>query len=651
MNFDDMYMDARTQSMKLPPEPPIDVQDSEVITLPKIDVTAPRLDDQGNAINPQRNTLEGPTQILPRGSMMLGAEPVLSRGALPQPNIIDQLVGEGVTQFVEDVEQRPAESMYGIAKGAAQGFLGLPGDVESLIKGAYYATKTPEGQSRLEEFVKGMESGTVLPTTENVASFFNQFLPESGTPGAEGLGEILAPGGYIKYGGEMIDQAKQAGQVIGKEVARQYETGEGVIGKMSIDPRQYAVDAGADFQIQNVVSTRLPTAKKATEDPIRNQLVIDYNTIKSDKKSFDHNVSLMNEYPNFNPIGQSTEENAENYIDEIKNNLLYLHDKVPETIRQRSKLWYDGARKITNDWSSSYGIPDQSVSGVIAVLSPQKDWFMNVSLANRTIDIFLNKSDFSWSNEMTSKASSIFGKPQYKPIIDAIKNKKLSEISDPAEKALWIRTYDETYNPRQHNIVTPEGELGDIRYTKSGNPYSVAWGSLNEIGKAVSILDNPSKENISQMLGTQHKVRNFYNNIYAPNDPSGYVTIDTHAVAAGLMRPLSGNSREVLHNFGSNIKGERGPANSSVTGANGTYGLYAEAYNRAAQERGILPREMQSITWEAVRGLFPDTYKTAKNAKIVDDIWARYRNGQITIDQAREEVINAAGGINAPEWN
>jgi hypothetical protein len=181
-------------------------------------------------------------------------------------------------------------------------------------------------------------------------------------------------------------------------------------------------------------------------------------------------------------------------------------------------------------------------------------------------------------------------------------------------------------------------------------PTKTGWGSLNEIGKAVMIFEDPSKASISNNLGTMHKVRNFYNNIYAPNDPSGAVTIDTHAVAAGLLRPLSGNSREVAHNFGSNMKGEVGPANSSITGVQGTYGLYAEAYRRAAQERGVLPREMQSITWEAVRGLFPDTFKTATNADKIDGIWLQYRKGKLSQDEARNEVFNAAGGINAPEW-
>ena len=401
----------------------------------------------------------------------------------------------------------------------------------------------------------------------------------------------------------------------------------------------------------NVVSTRLPTAVKATEDPLANNLVIDLQSAKTDPEAFNYNVGLIKQYPNFASKARTPDKQAEDFITEVKDNLLFLHDQVPDATRQRSKLWYDGARNITSKWSNEYQVPDQAVSGVLAVLSPQKDWFMNVSLGQRVLDIMTSKQTAKWDDAMTEMSKVIWSKPQYAPMVDAIKGKTLAEITDPGLKAMWLRTYDQAYLPREHQIVTPEGDFAGLRMNADGKtPTKTGWGSLNEIGKAIVILEDPTKANISNNLGTMHKVRNFYNNIYAPNDPSGAVTIDTHAVAAGLLRPLSGNSREVLHNFGSGVTGEGGPKNSSITGVQGTYGLYAEAYRRAAQERGILPREMQSITWEAVRGLFPDTFKTAANADKVDNIWLQYRKGKLSQDEARNEVFNAAGGINAPEW-
>ena len=41
-------------------------------------------------------------------------------------------------------------------------------------------------------------------------------------------------------------------------------------------------------------------------------------------------------------------------------------------------------------------------------------------------------------------------------------------------------------------------------------------------------------------MGAMHKVRNFYNNILLPDSPNGHVTIDTHAVAAGLIKSSLG---------------------------------------------------------------------------------------------------------------
>jgi hypothetical protein len=400
----------------------------------------------------------------------------------------------------------------------------------------------------------------------------------------------------------------------------------------------------------NVVSTRLPTAVKATEDPLQESLIIDLSSAKRDPEAFAHNVGLIRQYPNFVSRARNPDRAADDFINTVKDNLLYLYDKVPEETRKRSKLWYNGARNITDRFAGEYGIPDQAVSGVLAVLSPQKDWFMNVSLGQRVIDIAKNQAGRQWDSAMDQTASRIWTKEKYIPIIDLVRGKSYAELKTPEERALWLRTFDQTYNPREHQIVSPEGDFMGVRMTQGGKPYATGWGSLNEIGKAIAILDDPSIANVSTMLGQQHKVRNFYNNIYAPDDPMGHVTIDTHAVAAGLLRPLSGNSREVLHNFGSNVKGEVGPKNSSVTGVQGTYGLFAEAYRRAAAERGVLPREMQSITWEAVRGLFPDTFKTERNSQLIDSIWLQYKRGQLSLEEARDEVIKTAGGIRAPEW-
>lgn len=401
----------------------------------------------------------------------------------------------------------------------------------------------------------------------------------------------------------------------------------------------------------NIVSTRLPTAVKATEDPLQNRLVIDLKATKTDPDAFRHNMGLVRQYPNFASRARNPDRQAEDFITEVKNNLLYLHDQVPEATRQRSKLWYDGARNIADRFAGDYGVPDQAVSGVLAVLSPQKDWFMNVSLGQRVLDIMSNQQSGRWDSRMDDMARIIWSKPQYAPMVDAIRGRTLAEITDPGLKAMWLRTYDQANLPREHQIVSPEGNFVGTRLNADGTPTKTGWGSLNEIGKAIVILQDPRIETISANLGQQHKVRNFYNNIYAPNDPAGHVTIDTHAVAAGLLRPLSGNSREVLHNFGSGVLGEGGPKNSSITGVQGTYGLYAEAYRRAAQERGILPREMQSITWEAVRGLYPDTFKSqARNVEQVDNVWLQYRKGKLSLEEARNEVFRIAGGIRPPEW-
>lgn len=396
------------------------------------------------------------------------------------------------------------------------------------------------------------------------------------------------------------------------------------------------------------VSTRLPTAKKSTENPLESMLVVGLESSKADPKAFEKNVELIRQYPNFrdNKSASTPDKAAEQFIRHVVDNLLWLHDQVPADTRQRSKLWYDGARAIAEQWASKYSISEAQAAGMLAVLSPQKDWFQNVSLAERVLDALTNQADTAWTEEMSQTAAGL-------AVLDPeslgeINGKTLRELEGNAYlQAMWVRVYDQTYNERGYRVVSPEGNFGEWVVNADGETRSkTAWGSFNEIGKAISIFYDGSVSNISASLGEQHKVRNFYNNIFAPASEHGDVTIDTHAVAAGLLRPLSGSATEVLHNFGAG-----GAASSSIFGSKGTYGIYAEAYRRAARERSVLPREMQSITWEAVRGLYTAPFKAqASNVAAVDAVWDQYKRRRISLDEARNRILELAGGIAAPEW-
>lgn len=410
--------------------------------------------------------------------------------------------------------------------------------------------------------------------------------------------------------------------------------------EMSSTPEQNQADKD-----KGLISTRLPAGKNATEDPMENVLRVDRDAINN-AKGMPEKVAAKIRKMSDVKIPENLKDPQkimDRFVQHVSTNLKKVYGQVdPDTVAN-TKQWYESANKLAGDLSDKHGITPNQAAGTIAAMSPQKDWDMNVSLAQRLNDIYHNHADEPATPEMMAKGQQLATQTNSKgdltneklgPLLSKIEGKKLSELQNPLEKAAWTRLYDEAHNPREYGHIDPATGQSTGNVQAKNGPAKVAWGSLNQIGNAISILDDGSRQNISDHLGGSHKVRNFYNNIVDPDNPAGHVTIDTHAVAAGHMRPMSGKSPEVAQNFGQ--------ISSKATGMKGLYPLYAEAYRTAAADLGLQPRQLQSVVWEKIREMFPAEQKTAANVSAIDKMWKDYGSGKQTLDNTHKNVLDYA---------
>ena len=573
--------------------------------------------------------------------------------------------------------------------------------------------------------------------------------------------------------------------------------------------------------------TRLPGGRDSKEDAYTDMTVVNFVTAMLDKKSVVKNAKLLREEMSFLRLkeGMSDEEVIEAYVEHVSRNLDWLYSQMSEEERERSRQWYVGGRKFVDKWADRYGIHPGQSAAIIAVLSPQKDWFVNMTMAERMLDIYFNAATEVISEEMAARALDSSKTPREAAIgerdvtlpkgyklkdvakeeavrlgirvpseddvkpgvnkqksqlraeksarvessekeiqkqankdIDAISKKvksseksikvkaaksianlktkgqvkkdqatkirekreediaQMKESAEEGKKAIreqreidivemkarevveldkqlaplndmlavpaftvlseesiasvklgrdlrvaklpsllegkafqdvpvelqayWVRLYDQTHNESTLRRLTPEGGVsGDADQT-------IQWTSYDTMAKVLSVLRDGSTENIGQQIGDAHKVRSFYNNLVAPWSKKGHLTIDTHAVAAGYLLGLSSSDKEVTQAWGG-----AGATSSKATGLKGVYAYLWEAYRRAAEKHGLLPREMQSITWEQVRALFGAEEKRGKLPDQLKALWSRYGAGEIEIDQVWEEVVELGGGFDPMFWD
>tara|TARA_R110000744_G_scaffold354648_1_gene461076 strand:- start:18 stop:1574 length:1557 start_codon:yes stop_codon:yes gene_type:complete len=356
-------------------------------------------------------------------------------------------------------------------------------------------------------------------------------------------------------------------------------------------------------------------------------------------------------FPGFKGIKGLPEKDAADFVSAMqRENLNWIMDKLPKDFQDRAKYWYVGANRFSDELAIKYGLPRQSMSGVLASLSPQMDWFKNASLGERVVDTVVNNRAFPWSSEMTEVAAKYptftateKGSPN-KRIWESIKGKSYQDLETTEQKSMWVRAYDEAHNPKTYRALTPEGDIGDIVLNDDGKTSSnIGWGGFGEIGKAIESIESGGDFNrISDAMGNNHKVRNFFNNIEVPFSDMGDVTIDTHAIAAGMMRPLAGTDQLTTQGLG------MAGGSSKATGSKGLYGLTADDYRFVADDRGLLPRETQSIVWEGIRGLFNNKSVDLKTK--VNSVWSAVDRGELTPDQARDFIEEYSGGFSDTSW-
>lgn len=101
-------------------------------------------------------------------------------------------------------------------------------------------------------------------------------------------------------------------------------------------------------------------------------------------------------------------------VDATRENLNLLINMFPQDLRSFASLWYDGANTIANTFAKTYNITVEQAAGVLGVNSPQKDWYMNVALAERIMHIWTARQGSRFDGSMAANFMSRAGEPELK---------------------------------------------------------------------------------------------------------------------------------------------------------------------------------------------------------------------------------------------
>lgn len=340
-------------------------------------------------------------------------------------------------------------------------------------------------------------------------------------------------------------------------------------------------------------------------------------------------------------------------VSQMSDNIVEVFDRSPNP--EITRLWYDAANKLSQDWAIEYDMHPDAVAAVIASMSPQNPWENNIAQARAVLEtmrdpervittdelhavnrIIVQQYDGTvrtWKNAIakseregrTETAERQRSSPPEPPaVLNTDGTVRLKDLSNLNAAYLVRHVVGEGKDAPEQRTMTPTPDggyaFGPAERIANGDPKRLVWMSYPPIENAISVIRNPSIESVSAAMGGAHKVRSFYNNIAYPNDGNYDVTGDTHTFGISFRTPVGSKHTLISTGKGSvNIYGR--PTNAEY-GTQGVHVLVAEAHRVAARRinrrksttRKYLPREIQSVTWEQWRTDYPAATRAAKGA-------------------------------------
>lgn len=254
--------------------------------------------------------------------------------------------------------------------------------------------------------------------------------------------------------------------------------------------------------------------------------------------------------------------------------LLELHDKMKEQNAddyKEAQHWYQTAHDFAQALADRNELSLEKTVGIIAALSPQKGWGVNMTMATM-----------------------------------------IAEVISQNPKVGKVHVADMT--PQELAILLA-GRVHETDKTQAGDLAKLFTQSKKNIEKAIRIGrgGDPNVE-----MGQAGKVRSFYNNILFPAQHTS-VTIDTHMRNAIMHQNYPGEVGDLDHysdvhpvtpsgkkgaSLRDKIKNrifEGSPSSKPENYGFGMYPYWASVMVEAARRRGILPQEMQAVVWVQYR--------------------------------------------------